>query len=237
MGWNAPAATLTVMAIQILHRDAHLLAVVKPPNLSTTSPPGGDSLEFRLRNQLPTFAAYLHACHRLDACVGGIVLMAVTRRGARLVADQFASRKVAKTYDAIVHGRVEATSPATWRDFIRKRCNEARAEIVHGDVVGSKEAITVVDVVASSDVEATGPRTRLRLHPHTGRMHQLRLQASSRGHPILGDTLYGDSHKKTAPTSIALWASEIEFHDVVSGKRMHLVAPIDWDDSIVKPGT
>jgi 23S rRNA-/tRNA-specific pseudouridylate synthase len=96
-------------------------------------------------------------------------------------------RMVDKTYWVLVEGHVRPRR-ATWRDFLRKVPGEARAEIVMPDHAESRLAILHYHVRRYEDY---GSWLEVRLE--TGRTHQIRLQCSSRGHPVLGDGQYGST--------------------------------------------
>ena len=75
--------------------------------------------------------------------------------------------------------------------------DQARSEIVPADAEGAKEAVTAYKVLRR-DADAT----LLELTPKTGRMHQLRVQAAARGHPVLGDVLYGSTRPFGPPAEL-----------------------------------
>lgn len=199
--------------------DGHSAIVVdKPAGLATQAPVGARSLESVLRSQLADRSCYLAFPHRLDRPVSGLVIAALTKKSARLLNDQFAARKVVKEYQAVVTGRVEIDAP--WCDSLAKIPDQAKAAVVEPDHPEAKSAITRVEVVR---FDATTNRTMLRLFPETGRMHQLRVQTASRGHPIVGDSLYGgEEHRGSKPAdgAIMLRAVSLAFHDPGNGKRV-----------------
>ncbi|TWU54633.1 Ribosomal large subunit pseudouridine synthase A [Rubripirellula tenax] len=207
--------------ISILWDGGHLIAVDKPPGLSTQAPPGGESLESQLKIQLADRSDYFAIVHRLDRHVGGVVLIALRKKEARLLSDQFSSRKVIKQYAAIVAGKIESggsDEDIVWTDSIRKLPDQPKAEVCSAGDLDAKEAETRIEVVG---YDAAKDQTLLRMYPYTGRMHQLRIQAAHRGHPIVGDDLYG------GPTSesLMLRAESIVFHDPKNGKLKTVRGP------------
>ena len=221
------------MHLDILYDSAGVLAVAKPAGLATQAARGVPSVESFMRERLFGEAAtdalfsgrrrhpggFLGVPHRLDRAVSGVLLLATTPRAARQLSRQFERRHVSKTYLAVVVAG--PTAPAvgetlTWHDLIRKLRDQPRAEIIQPDTeptASDREAIT------TGRVRATAEDTMLlELHPRTGRMHQLRVQAAARGMPVLGDVMYGGrslahasepSDERTSP--IALHAWRIEF--------------------------
>lgn len=218
----------------VLRDGSGVIAVLKPVGLATQAPPGIESVEQWLRRQLGRDGSgYLGVPHRLDRGVSGVVLMAATPRAARKLSRQFEHREVVKTYLAVVeplgtlaigpHGETPAT--AEWRDFVRKIPDEARSEIVEPHATAAREAITRVTRI----VAGAAPERLLELVPLTGRMHQLRLQAASRGLPIVGDDLYGgrplsDGDPRTRPILLHAW--RIEYTDPDEGERVTVEAPL-----------
>lgn len=175
---------------ELLYEEGPCLAVLKPGGLLTQAPPEIDCLESRLRQFLKTRDnkpgnIYLGIVHRLDRPVSGLLLFARHVRAARRLAEQFQGRMVEKRYWAVVEGQVEPAE-GTWRDHVRKLPGLAQAEIVPREHPEARLAILHYRVVARLD-----GRSWLDIDLETGRMHQIRIQASSRGHAIAGDSQYG----------------------------------------------
>jgi 23S rRNA pseudouridine1911/1915/1917 synthase len=226
--------------VQILYEDAVCLAVLKPTALPTQSPQGIESLESRVRELLRVRSSphecaeenYLAVLHRLDRAAAGVVLLAKTRRAARVISRQFERRQIRKIYWACVDGIVEPAE-GTWLDFMRKVPDQPRSEIVSHDHPAAQRAVLHYRVL-KSDAARSGrsPVTCLEIELETGRMHQIRLQAASRGHPILGDILYGSRGAFGPPPAherdrqIALHAREISFVQPDSREKITVVAPL-----------
>ncbi|MEO9931258.1 MAG: RNA pseudouridine synthase, partial [Rhodopirellula bahusiensis] len=64
--------------------------------------------------------------------------------------------------------------------------------------------------------------SRIELRPVTGRMHQLRIQAAHRGHPIMGDPLYGNAEDESA---LKLVAAKLSFRDPTNGRAVEVSLP------------
>ena len=118
--------------------------VLKPGGVLTQAPPGIDSLELRVkcflkRRDHREGRIYLGVPHRLDWPVAGVMLLAKTRKAARRLSEQFAARRIKKSYWAIVAGRVDPPE-GTWTDYLRKVPGEARSEIVDQQHSGAQRA-------------------------------------------------------------------------------------------------
>ncbi len=215
---------------RILYEHGLILGVFKPPGLPTQAPPGINSLERQLkaliRRREPSLEkVYLGVPHRLDRPVGGVMLFAKDKRGARKISRQFERRQVKKTYLACAEGAVNPAQ-GTWRDHLRKIPDVARAEVVPQEHPEAKEA-----VLHYRTVELIHGITLLEVTPLTGRTHQIRVQAASRGHPILGDEMYGSTipfgphFEDPRERGIALLARKLVFLDLEEKSEVQLVSP------------
>ncbi|MEI6241235.1 MAG: RluA family pseudouridine synthase [Planctomycetia bacterium] len=217
------------------------MAVAKPAGLATQAPPGIPSVEAWLRGRLEP-GAYVAVPHRLDRAVSGVLLLAVTPRAARKLSRQFERREITKTYLALVAGEAAdavAAGGEEWRDFLVKVPDEPRARVAAAAEADAREAVTRVRILARPF-----PGTLLvGLEPLTGRMHQLRVQAASRGLPIVGDALYGATESPIpafAPAAdprrrpIALHAWRITYADPDSCEPTCVEAPLPagWPESV-----
>jgi 23S rRNA pseudouridine1911/1915/1917 synthase len=227
----------------ILFEDNHCLAVAKPAPLLTqgvpiTSASGAiPTLEAEVKSYLKDRYhkkgnVYLGIPHRLDRPVSGVVLFARNTKAARRLAEQFQKHQVTKTYWALVEGHVVPDS-GSWENWLRKIPEEARSECVEADVLGARHA-----VLAYRRLNEQENCTLIELQPKTGRMHQIRVQAASRGHPVCGDVLYGSrlpfGPQPTHPRDriIALHARSLTFLHPIRYEPITVVAPLPdvWRD-------
>lgn len=189
------AATMVSMAepeLNILYEQGPCLVVCKPPGLLTQAPPGIDSLESRIKSLYlqrrgTPGKVYLGVPHRIDRPASGAMVFARNVRAARRLSQQFACQEVRKVYWACVSGQVEPAE-GTWQDYLRKVPNVASAEVVDGSHAEGRLSVLRYRVLALASWGAW-----LEIELQTGRTHQIRVQASSRGHPLLGDAQYGSS--------------------------------------------
>jgi 23S rRNA pseudouridine1911/1915/1917 synthase len=216
----------------ILFEDAHCLAVAKPAPLLTQGVPAGlPTLEAWAKDYLKAKyhkpgRVYLGVPHRLDRPVSGAVLFARNSKAARRLAEQFQRHQVAKVYWAVVEGDVRPDEGA-WEDYLRKLPDEARTEVVPPATPDAKPAVTHYRAL-----RRLGGATLLELRPRTGRMHQLRVQTASRGHPIRGDALYGATTPFGPPAElprdrvIALHARGLTFLHPIRYEPVTVAAPL-----------
>jgi 23S rRNA pseudouridine1911/1915/1917 synthase len=218
-------------SIEILYEQGPCLVVNKPPGLLTQAPPGIDSLETRIkeflkvRDQKPG-KVYLGVPHRLDRPASGAIVFGKHVRAARRLAEQFEGRLVEKIYWACVSGTVNPDS-GTWTDFLRKVPEEPRAEIVAAEHPDARQAVLHYRTLG------TFPwGTWLEIQLETGRMHQIRLQAATRGHPVLGDEFYGSTlafgpqSEDRRLRAIALHARTLSFRHPMTFEPISVSAPL-----------
>lgn len=176
--------------LPVLFEDHHLLVVNKPASLLTQAPPGVPSLEalakayIKEKYQKPA-GVYLGIPHRLDRPVSGVVCFARNTKAAQRVHAQFQEHRVHKVYWALVEGDVQPDAD-TWEDWVRKLPAESRVVRATEGEAGAK-----LGMLGYRVLKRLNDATLLELAPLTGRMHQLRVQAAWRGHPVLGDAVYG----------------------------------------------
>lgn len=218
-------------ALEILYESGPCVVLNKPPGVLTQAPAGIDSLEVQLKALLKDRDRkegniYLGVPHRLDRPVSGAIVFARHSRAAKRISKQFEARQIKKLYWAVVEGQL-APREDTWRDFVRKIPDRPVAEIVPQDHLDAREAVLHYRVLARLD-----GATLLEVSLETGRMHQIRLQASVRGHPVLGDAMYGSSrsfgpqHEDGRLRAIALHARLLEFRHPMTRELASIVAPL-----------
>jgi RluA family pseudouridine synthase len=223
-----PAANL---GFDLLYDQGGCLVVGKPAGILTQAPPGIDSLAVRLRAYLAAQSGteelpYLAVPHRLDRPASGVMIFATQRSAARKISRQFERRQIKKLYWALVQGEV---SPAegTWFDYLRKIPGEPRAQIVSPDNPEAQDA-TLHYRTLGKHTHGTWLEIRL----ETGRTHQIRVQAASRGHTLLGDAYYGSqisfgqSFEDERLRAIALHARTIGFLHPSNRQPLEVTAPV-----------
>ncbi|MEO8497225.1 MAG: RluA family pseudouridine synthase [Planctomycetota bacterium] len=215
----------------ILYEEGPCLVVNKPAGVLTQAPPGVDSLEIRIKQFLierenKPGKAYLGVPHRLDRPVSGALVVAKHVRAARRLSEQFEGRLVRKTYWAIVEGEV-APDEGKWSDRLSKVADEARGEVVGEEQPGAKRAILLYRVRQRFE-----GLTWLEITLETGRYHQIRVQSSAHGFPVIGDTLYGATTNFGLPSddprdrSIALHARDLAFRHPMTKEDVLVTAPL-----------
>ena len=174
--------------------------------------------------------------HRLDRDTSGVILVARTVEAHEKLSAQFRARSIKKEYAAVVRGNVERGGEIN--DSIGRHPTE-RKKMSTG-ARASRSALTVYEVE-----EQFGLATFLRVRPHTGRTHQIRVHLAAHGWPVVGDKTYGVPGPKavirvrrqwgrradllSGMKRQALHAWRIAFDHPGDGRRMTLEAPLPDD--------
>ena len=182
-----------VTGTSIIFEDHDLLVVNKPADLvchpSKTGPMS--SLVGRVRLHLGE-ASEMHLINRLDRETSGVVLIAKNLPSARQLRAIWEQRQVVKEYWAIVHGH-----PARDHEFIDAPLGKDETS-----AVAIKDTIRPDGLPSQTEYWVKArfwrdekPFSLLRVRPRTGRKHQIRIHLSARGHPLVGDKIYGSDEK------------------------------------------
>ncbi|WP_240790249.1 RluA family pseudouridine synthase [Rhodobacter sp. SY28-1] len=204
--------------LDILHEDAAILVLNKPAGLLTV--PG------KLENRQDCLIARLQAkrwdaltVHRLDCDTSGVIIFARTKQAQGFLGQEFELRRAQKTYVARLQGDLAGDSGTVDLPLGSDWDYRPRQKVDHDH---GRPAVTDWQVISRSPGE-----TRVRLTPHTGRSHQLRVHMLSLGHPILGDQIYAPEtlthHKR-----LMLHAESLSLHHPVTKDRMTFTAPVPF---------
>ncbi len=177
------AAASAAHPVRVVFEDAALLVVDKPAGLLAVPGRGEDKqdcVSLRVQQHYPDALVV----HRLDFATSGLMLMARGPAMQRALGRLFETRAVDKTYTAVVHGHL---ADDAGQIDLRIAADWPARPLRKIDPTLGKPALTHYQVITRN---ADGT-TRVLLHPHTGRTHQLRVHMLALGHAIVGDVLYG----------------------------------------------
>ena len=227
--------------LDVVYEDDDLAVVNKPAGMMVHAGAGATDEQ---RNRGTLVNALLHRfdalsgvggelrpgiVHRLDKETSGLIVVAKNDSAHRKLAADFSSRKVKKTYIALVHGCVRNESgtitAAISRDAVRRTRMTTRRS-------AGREAVSHYEV--ERGIEGPfGKFTLLKVRIETGRTHQIRVHMASIGHPVVGDNLYGAPQeirgKPEGAISLSrnfLHAAELELAHPRTGQQLTLCAPV-----------
>jgi len=219
-------------ALDVIHEDSALIVVNKPAGWLVEPLPGEEAGEVTVRDMLADHlrsrvGVRPHVVHRIDRDTSGIVLFALNVAARDHLKAQFERRTPERLYLAVVHGHVVPAS-GTWRDKLvwdRERLIQKRAH-VHEE--RAKDATARYRVLEQHRRAAL-----LEVSLITGKRNQIRVQAGSRGYPLVGERLYTFG-RTPQPGDLALGrqalhAASLSFRHPVSGRTVRFEAPTPQD--------
>ena len=202
--------------INILYEDNHLLVVEKPVNIPVCEDESGDN---DLLNILKKYLkdkynkpgnVYLGLVHRLDRPVGGVMVFARTSKAAGRLSKQVQNHQLGKIYFAVCEGKVP--DRGEWTDYLIKDNKKNQSFVT--DKEHGKEAKLKFERLNYKD-----GLSLVKIALETGRSHQIRLQFSSHGFPLVGDAKYNPNSDKK--TTVALFAKSLSFEHPVTKEQLH----------------
>ena len=194
-------------AMEILYQDANILVCIKPARVLSTDEPGG--LPGLVREALGDSKADVRTVHRLDRVVSGVMVLARSANAASELSRQIREDQFRKEYLAVVHGRPE-NPEGTLHDLLAREKARRMTFVAEAPGKGVQEAALSYRVL-----EYAKGMSLVRVRLHTGRTHQIRVQFSSRGMPLVGERKYAVWND---PCELALWSAKIGFYHPGTGK-------------------
>ncbi|WP_053406906.1 RluA family pseudouridine synthase [Persicobacter sp. CCB-QB2] len=214
---------------RVVFEDNHLLVVDKDAGVLVQGDATGDKTlldyakEYIKEKYNKPGAVFLHAVHRLDRPVSGLVILARTSKALERMTKAFRDKKVYKTYWAVVKKR-----PPKWEDklvnYLKKDGKRNVTTAYDKEVEGAQRS-----ELTYKSLGKMNEHFLLEVNPLTGRPHQIRVQLSHMGCPIRGDLRYG-FHKPNPDKSINLHALYLNFTHPVTKEKMFLRAGVPAND-------
>ena len=169
--------------MEILYSDKQNIVCIKPVGLDSEA-------EFPAVLK-ESFGGEIFPIHRLDKNVGGVMVFARTKQAAASLSKAVQEGTMIKEYVAMVHG----TPPAEgdWEDLLFKDSRKNKVFVVKRQRAGVKAARLTYRLIRA------GAQSLVRIRLYTGRSHQIRVQFSSRGFPLVGDHKYGSRSDQKEP--------------------------------------
>ncbi|MEY2428622.1 MAG: rRNA (cytosine1962-C5)-methyltransferase [Verrucomicrobiota bacterium] len=212
----------------VIFEDEHLLVVNKPAGLNThaPSPYAGEGIYDWLRHRESRWAS-LAIIHRLDKETSGVLVFSKTRLANQSLTEQFTRHTIRKKYVLLTDRQVPPSEFTVKSSLVRVGDKYvSRAGGRGGEAETRFRVPSPESKVQSLDaLIEIGGYSVIEAEPVTGRTHQIRIHASEKGFPILGDTLYGGSPAER----VYLHAAELTLRHPASGKEVTFAAPSDFE--------
>lgn len=167
-----------------------------------------DSLESRVKKEYPD----ARIVHRLDMDTSGVFIMAMNEQAHKKLNLQFEQRKTDKEYIARVWGHINEDKGHIDLPLI---CDWPNRPLQKIDLTRGKSAQTDWIVIKREDTGIT----RVKLHPVTGRTHQLRVHMAEIGHPVLGDNFYAHEKALKAANRLQLHALRLMIYHPATSEQ------------------
>lgn len=194
--------------MEIIYKDEWLIVCIKPAGVLSTDEPGG--LPELVRKELGDDNADVRTVHRLDRAVSGLMVLARGAKAASELSRQIREDEFEKQYLAVVHGETE--DKASLRDLLLRNKARKMSFVVTQPEKGVQEAWLDYETLSRCK-----GMSLVRIQLHTGRTHQIRVQFSSRGFPLVGERKYCEP---VDDCPLALWSHMIGFTHPKSGEPM-----------------
>ena len=209
--------------LDIVYEDSDLLVVNKPKGM-VVHPAAGhysgtlvNALMYHCKDSLSGINGVIRPgiVHRIDKDTSGLLIVAKNYTAHNGLAEQIKVHSFTRRYEAVVLGGIKENG--TVNAHIARHKTDRKKMAVAPD---GREAITHYEVI-----ENYGKYTHLRLILETGRTHQIRVHMAYIGHPVAGDSVYGDGKPKWLEGQ-CLHAREIGFIHPITGKELFFTSPL-----------
>lgn len=207
--------------MKIVFEDRAIAVCIKPAGIQSQASADGKDMISLLNSHFEENGenAQAYPVHRLDRETAGLMVFAKTPAAAAKLSSQISKNEIKKRYYAVVKGPLEEKDgilkDLLFRDkqknktyTVKKTRKGVREASLEYKVCGETEEFSLLDILL-----------------HTGRTHQIRVQFSSRRHPLYGDGKYGGGSG-----NLALFSRSLEFTHPVSGEKMIFSALPDTDE-------
>lgn len=226
------------MQTQIIYEDNDIIVCNKPAGVAVqTAGIASQDMVSELKNYLAgngNKKPYVGVVHRLDQPVSGVLVFAKNQKTAASLSAQVQNGTMEKIYQTLVYGTFSEDVKAGVLEHLLYKDNKyniSRLVTKESREAGLAKKAKLSYKVLEEYTEEAGSYSKVEVKLYTGRHHQIRVQMAGSGHPILGDTKYGNNdvealNKKMATKGLKLCACRLAFKHPKTGKIMHFEVPI-----------
>ena len=214
--------------LDIIYEDAHLLVVNKPKGMVVHPAPGNpdgtlvNALLWHCKGSLSGIGGEIRPgiVHRIDKDTSGLLVVAKDDATHIGLSQQMAVHSVERAYNTIVYGGFAQDEGFVESNLGRSKTDRKKMAVYPASEPHTKYAYTGYKVL-----ERLGEFTMLECRLKTGRTHQIRVHLAYIGHPILGDTVYGNRKPVPGLTGQCLHATGLRFLHPRTGRPVELTCP------------
>lgn len=212
--------------LEIVYEDDDLLVVNKPKDMVVHPAPGNytgtlvNALMFHCGDSLSGINGVIRPgiVHRIDKDTSGLLIVAKNDKAHVSLAEQIQAHSFTREYEAVVVGNFREDKGTIDRPLGRSP-HDRKKQAVNG--LNPRNAVTHYEVI-----ERFSGFCHCRFRLETGRTHQIRVHAASMGHPVAGDTVYGDAKHTHGLQGQCLHARKIGFVHPTSGEYMEFTSEL-----------
>ena len=206
------------MDLDIVYEDDDIIVINKPNGLVVHPAPG--NYKHTLANALSYYSSSLSdingefrpgIVHRIDAYTTGLLVVAKNNKAHEILASSLASKKIKRTYIALVWGIIKEDTGTIDAPIGRDKKDRKKMAVTED----GKQAITHFKVL--SRFKRT---TLIEISLETGRTHQIRVHMNYINHPVVNDPVYGD-YPKLDESGQMLHAKALDLVHPKTGEMMH----------------
>ena len=226
---DEPVASVAIaqdIPLDIIFEDDDIIVVNKPKGMVVHPAPGHpdgtlvNALLSHCKGSLSGIGGVIRPgiVHRIDKDTSGLVIAAKSNHAHLSLSRQLSARTLKREYDAIVRGVMKNDQGTVDAPIGRHPTNRQRQAVTERN---SRFAITHWEVVSYYEKHSW-----LRCRLETGRTHQIRVHMAYIGHPIVGDSIYGQKKPELGMSTQCLHATKLVFIHPKTNKPMELISKL-----------
>ncbi|MBQ2256827.1 MAG: RluA family pseudouridine synthase [Clostridia bacterium] len=227
--------------LDVVYEDDDIIVINKPVGMVVHPAAGNPSgtlvnaLLYHCKGSLSGIGGVLRPgiVHRIDKDTSGLLVVAKNDRAHLHLAEQIKEHSAHRIYRAVCVGNVKEDEGTIDLPIGRHPTDRKRMAVIRDPDREARDAVTHYRVLARFAGKAAWGNafTYIECRLETGRTHQIRVHMAAKGHPLLGDEVYGGANTpfgarhKSLIKGQTLHACELHLTHPTTGERMHFTAP------------